>query len=116
MKTHKNTHVTPTRPPPPAAYQATREKRAQRTKRYGCDATVVPVRRVVMSCLRTLPAIAVLFFMFLNWFVLNAPLWARASWVTFRRARTTAGAFWDRHMRYTNLTRNRLLVGTQGSN
>ena len=53
------------------------------------------------------------FFVTLNWFILNAPFGAIYAHAAASRVVRRAGVLWDRRMRYTNLTRNRALLGTQ---
>jgi glycosyltransferase involved in cell wall biosynthesis len=103
-----------------AAYQLTRGVRQARAAAWGCSRTSGrgggghhSVRRAVRCCLRTLPAFGMVVFMAVNWGLLNAPLWWCACHRTLLRLRRTCGATWDRRMRFTNLTRNRVLVGSQ---
>jgi len=102
------------------AYQLTKAKREAASSRFGCSRASNghnPVNRAVMQALRSLPALLMVVFMALNWALLHAPLAAQAfaSWVEKGAVKVTrrAGALWDRRMTYTNLTRNRVLVGAQ---
>ena len=91
------------------AYDIVRDRR---------DAAQAPVafsssfHRFIYYCARVLTACFMFFFVTLNWFILNAPLGAIAAHRGMSRVCRRAGALWDRRMRYTNLTRNRALVGS----
>ena len=69
-----------------------------------------------MSGLRALPSLLMLVFIAINYVLIHVPhAWNRLQ-TSWSRARRTAGATWDRRMRFTNLTRNRVLVGSQVTN
>ena len=118
------------------AYTQTQLKREVRTMAWGCSRANASsqssssgpvesyfswgaaggghsVQRALLCCLRTVPAFLMVVFMIVNWCLLNAPLLACACHRTLLRLRRTCGATWDRRMRFTNLTRNRVLVGSQ---
>jgi len=95
------------------AYDETIRRRNASSARFGCGPGSNPLRKAIMSAVRALPSLIMLFFMALNWVLLNLPLAFVAAQKWWAQARRTAGATWDRRMRYTNLTRNRVLVGSQ---
>lgn len=58
-------------------------------------------------------AFLMIFVVVINKIILGAPFVYESLCSQGSKLRRTAGAMWDRQMRYSNLTRNRVLVGTQ---
>ena len=92
------------------AYDIVRDRRRAA---QGPEALPTPLHRVVYRCARVLTAVVMFFFVSLNWLILNAPLAFLAAQRSASQLSRRLGALWDRRMRYTNLTRNRALVGAQ---
>uniref|UniRef100_A0A7S2RLM0 Glycosyltransferase subfamily 4-like N-terminal domain-containing protein n=1 Tax=Rhizochromulina marina TaxID=1034831 RepID=A0A7S2RLM0_9STRA len=84
-----------------------------KAKRHATKQSLDPVTRVLVRTLRIFSALVMVVFMAINWILLSAPYSYVAVCDLAARARRTAGGMWDRRMRFTNLTRNRVLVGSQ---
>jgi glycosyltransferase involved in cell wall biosynthesis len=98
------------------AYRLTKINRHNSTVAFGCDEGTHIVPRTIMKCIRAVPIIFMMFFIAVNYILLNLPHFVAAGCNALGRARRTAGATWDRRMVFTNLTRNRVLVGSQVTN
>jgi len=81
--------------------------------RQGGEGGRARIQHVLLRAIQILSVLPMLLVMVLNWFILSAPYIFVTIAAFYARTRRTAGALWDRRMRFTNLTRNRVLVGSQ---
>jgi len=97
-------------------YRLTKQNRLKSTNDFGCGESTHFILRSLMKTIRAVPIVFMMFFIAINYVLLNLPLFIASCCQLMSRARRTAGATWDRRMIFTNMTRNRVLVGSQVTN